>query len=75
MVFCPLLKYARKSIQIGNEVCGGAFKEYKKETCKLYGEGKVIKEKCLRCQKKKMPNISVHQKTKKFMSVSLALVQ
>ena len=47
----PTAKVCKK-VNSNNEVCGGTLEEYMKNSHKRDGEGKVIKEKCLRCQKK-----------------------
>ncbi|CAI6346966.1 unnamed protein product [Macrosiphum euphorbiae] len=47
----PTAKVCQK-VNSNNEACGGALQEYMKNTRNHDADGKVIKEKCLRCQKK-----------------------
>lgn len=54
-----------QKVNSNNEVCGG---EYMKNTRKLYGEGKVIKEKCLRCQMKGCQTFQSVRKQNKFFT-------
>jgi hypothetical protein len=63
----PTAKVCQK-VNSNNEVCGGALKEYMKNTRKRDGEGKVIKEKFLRCRKKGCQTFQSIRKQNKFFT-------